>query len=379
MSASTTVPASSAAHSHADTQPAWLESSRFDVTFIWGTAILGLLSGVIIMLKPALLVPVLLADLWLLGYHHVIATYTRLTFDGQSFREHRFLVLGLPWIVLAGTVAAAYFCGIWLVATVYLYWQWFHYTRQSYGIARVYLKKADVSHQESNLAIWAMYLIPAFGILYRSIQPGNEFLLMPVKKLPVLLNEFCFIPIGFAQVGLQVLTALLGIAAFLTLGSWAMFQLQSLNRSRQQSALALYLVSHHLVFLTGYYFLPDINHGWIVINIWHNAQYILFVWWFNAKKFDKGVQPEQYFLSWISQKSALNMVCYFVFTLTLSTAVYWVMTALMHVPPLAAIPTASVVTFQAVNFHHYIVDGIIWKVRKPKIQTAMGLAAEVAH
>jgi hypothetical protein len=37
----------------------------------------------------------LLADLWLLGYHHVVATYTRLAFDTQSLRRNRFLAVDL--------------------------------------------------------------------------------------------------------------------------------------------------------------------------------------------------------------------------------------------------------------------------------------------
>ncbi|MEZ5941736.1 MAG: hypothetical protein R3C18_10105 [Planctomycetaceae bacterium] len=379
MSASPTSAVSPTPIATESNEAGWLESARFDTLFIVWVAALALVSGLIVVANPSLLVPVILADLWLLGYHHVIATYTRLTFDGESFREHRFMVLVLPWLVLAGTVAAAYFIGTWLVATVYLYWQWFHYTRQSYGIARVYMKKADATPEQTNLAIWSMYLVPAFGILYRSIQPGATFLTMPVKKLPVLLHEFLHIPQPLAYSGLQIATAIAAVLAFLSLGGWALTQLTALRTSPKQSALALYLVSHHLIFLAGYFFIDNIDHGWLVINIWHNAQYILFVWWFNAKKFDKGVSTKQYFLSWLSQKSMLNIACYFGFTLVLSTAVYLAIILLMGMPPLAAIPAASIVTFQAINFHHYIVDGLIWKVRKKKIQTAMGLAAEVAH
>ena len=40
----------------------------------------------------------------------------------------------------------------------------------------------------------------------------------------------------------------------------------------------------------------------------------------------------------------------------------------------AAVPLATIIVYQSINFHHYIVDGIIWKVRKQKLQENLGLA-----
>ncbi len=85
----------------------WLRSRGFDLWFILGVATIALLSGLLVVAKPALFGPVLFLDLWLLGYHHVVSTYTRLCFDRTSFLSHRFLILGLPPIVLAATVALA--------------------------------------------------------------------------------------------------------------------------------------------------------------------------------------------------------------------------------------------------------------------------------
>jgi hypothetical protein len=33
------------------------------------------------------------------------------------------------------------------------------------------------------------------------------------------------------------------------------------------------------------------------------------------------------------------------------------------------------VFYQTLNFHHYIVDGRIWKMRKPALQKTLGLNA----
>ena len=37
--------------------------------------------------------------------------------------------------------------------------------------------------------------------------------------------------------------------------------------------------------------------------------------------------------------------------------------------------TVYIVTFQTINFHHYVVDGLIWKARKKTHQKVMGINA----
>ena len=61
----------------------------------------------------------------------------------------------------------------------------------------------------------------------------------------------------------------------------------------------------------------QLNHGWLVLNIWHNAQYILTVWLFNNNRFKEGM---------------------------------------------------------AINFHYYVVDAVIWKVRRKPVQQNFGIA-----
>jgi hypothetical protein len=107
-------------------------------------------------------------------------------FDRTSLREHRFLVLGLPPLVLLGTVSAAWGLGEWSITTTYFYWQWFHYTRQSYGIAQVYRRKSGgLASEREHLSRLAFYLVPLWGILHRSAQEPGLFLGLPLRVLPV--------------------------------------------------------------------------------------------------------------------------------------------------------------------------------------------------
>ncbi|MCK5748118.1 MAG: hypothetical protein KAH44_18010, partial [Oricola sp.] len=36
---------------------------------------------------------------------------------------------------------------------------------------------------------------------------------------------------------------------------------------------------------------------------------------------------------------------------------------------------STVLIYQTINFHHYIVDSLIWKVRKPEIRRNIGLGS----
>ena len=80
---------------------------------------------------------------------------------------------------------------------------------------------------------------------------------------------------------------------------------QAWREGRLAAVHTLYMLTHFTIFSVGYLLIEDITYGWLVINIWHNAQYILFVWMFNTRRFKDGIDPEARFLSYISQPGRL--------------------------------------------------------------------------
>ena len=324
----------------------WLRGLSFDIPFILGVTGLALLSGAIVLANPHLFGVILFLDLWLLGYHHVISTYTRLCFDRQSFAEHKFLLTWLPVIVLVSVVAIAKAFGVWAIATIYLYWQWFHYTRQSWGVSQAYRHRHEGGIPESeNFLKFAFYGVPLFGIAYRVFQQPENFLGFDVW-FPILPGWF---------------VAALGIGATGLMLALVISRFRAWRAGRLPLAHSLYLATHFTIFFAGYFLIDDINYGWLVINIWHNAQYVLFVWMFNTKKFQGGQTKASPLLSLLSQPQ--NWVKYFLFCILLSTTIYLSLDAMG--PALALVGLAPlVIVYQVINFHHYIVDSIIWKRKK---------------
>ena len=54
----------------------WLRGAQFDRFFVLGIASVAIASGLAVVMEPRLFVPILAADLWFLGYHHVVSTFT---------------------------------------------------------------------------------------------------------------------------------------------------------------------------------------------------------------------------------------------------------------------------------------------------------------
>ena len=66
-----------------------------------------------------------------------------------------------------------------------------------------------------------------------------------------------------------------------------------------------------------------------------------------------------------------NVALYFLFGLALTSAIYLALDYLLS--DVMAIGGAVVLVYMTLNFHHYIVDSMIWKARKKPMQKVLGL------
>lgn len=340
-------------------ETAWLAGAKFDGIFIGGILFLAILSGAIVAYDPSLFGIVLFIDLWFLGYHHVIATFTKLAGTAEDRRENRFLIYILPFIVVAGVALFAMTLGIWSIITIYFFWQWYHYVRQSYGISSFYHRKAETPVKEAPwLTQCALWSIPLTGILYRCNQGWDEFL---------------FHPVWLPEVPVFIVSISAVISIFL-LAYWCVNRIVSWYHGTLPLGQTLFLLSHFAAFYIGYIYMSDINIGWLVANVWHNAQYILFVWLYNTKRF--AAKEEEGWLAWASQIKPMRILAYFTVSLIVTTVVYAGISSIYQFSfseNAALLTMFYIVTFQTINFHHYIVDSLIWKARKKKHQQVMGL------
>ena len=197
--------------------------------------------------------------------------------------------------------------------------------------------------------------MPLWGIAYRSYQNPDTFLGSEVFCIPTPLS----------------VVYILGAASLIAAGIWAIRLAWSAFHGQLHYALELYMLTHVAVFAWAYLVIPSVDHGWLVVNVWHNAQYLMIVWMFNNNRFKSGLSHEHQFLSALSQNHAFNIACYLAVCLGITTIVYGVLHWTLHLAPFAGIPLAAMVVYQTINFHHYIVDSLIWKVRRKNIQKTL--------
>src|SRR5215471_16838144 len=247
----------------------WLRSMPFDYSLLGGTTTLAILAGLAVAWRPTLLPMLVALDALLLGRQHVLATYTRLAGDAE-LRRNLLMTLWLPCAVLAVVSATYLVGGARALTTIYLYWQWFHYVRQGHGVERIHARAAGQPRRD-RLTDAVIYLMPLWGVLswsHLGWRQGSTFLGQPVWWAPI--------P--------GVVVHAVSFAALLALALWLVRGLtqERGGPSSLWSARGFYVCSHTLIFVVAYIVLPSVDAGWLVVNVWHNAQYVLIVWLFNT-------------------------------------------------------------------------------------------------
>ena len=334
------------------TQLALLYSRPFDALFIGGIFVMAVASGLFVTWSPDWFVPIMFADLSLLAYHHVIATFTKLAGTADDRRDHvRLIWLGLPAVTLV-TVTVGLLFGSFVIVTVYFYWQWFHYVRQSWGISQRYRAIGGGGQTNSRrfdeLLVWS---VPVWGILNRTVQNPSEFLFMPIwtpSSIPPIVADIA----GLVAIGIVLY--------------WTFTRVIAWRKNELNATHTAFVASHLAVFGLGYVYLDNISHGWLLANIWHNAQYLLFVWVFNRKRFSHASVNKRNAIGWLSQPGWTRAFAYFAVFFIISNLFYTVLGNVAS--DLNAKGYFSSLSFlllfaMTLNFHHYIADSMIWKRR----------------
>jgi hypothetical protein len=322
----------------------WFRNSNFDLILTLGVLALALLLGSIGLISETCFHWVLFIDIWFLAHLHLAAMYTRLVFDRYSFEHYRFLIIGLPPIVLIITAMIVWFTQSFVLITGYYLWQTWHYTRQSYGISRAVGNGQNLLIHDYTPYI--IFLFPISGLLYRAYQSSDVFYGWPIVLPSV--PKWLF------------LTVIL--LSFVILLVWFVQRIKLINTHYQSSkglfTHTLFVFSHVIITMTSYVWVEEITQGWLFINVWHNAQYLVFVWAYQSKQLKGSVSWHAPLLSTIFHSK--NIYMYLGVCLGLGTLFYWLVGVLTYALE-TYIVSVVLIVHMTINFHHYLVDAKIWK------------------
>ncbi|PIF39315.1 hypothetical protein CLV01_1843 [Delftia sp. 60] len=313
----------------------------FDGLFIAGTLALALGMAAMASISPAMLLAIVLVDTWLFANPHVMATLTRIGASMADIRRHRFLIFGLPVIVLGGVVATVLAFEVAGLFTLYFCAQSYHVARQSFGIARAYRRSGMHPFRQDRLAEAVIYLVAAWGLLARCAQAPETFLGYPIQ-LPA-------VPAQAANA--------MGVAAIACSACWLWRQARLALTGNIDWRHDGFVASHAFTCFVAYIWITDITLGWLLINLWHNLQYLLFVWVQNIRR-ERQTQADKASETGLWKNAArYGGVCLALGSM-LYLAIDWAGTQLLWL----GLPTVLIAHF-TLGFHHYLVDGVIWKRR----------------
>jgi hypothetical protein len=326
-----------------------LSERAFVRWFVGAVSLFALSVAAVVAVRPSLWPYVVTADLWLLSFPHVASTFSRTAFRAADRREHRWLLVALPLLSLGGVAAIAGVAGIAALNGGYFFWQTFHYVRQGRGMYRA-LRHANGAEATDPLADWTMYLVALWAVAHRVAQRPTTFLSVPIA-LPV-------IP---AQV--EIVCAITAALAFF---AYALRSVRDalLERCRLEPASSLYLLTQVVIFVAAYVVIDAPSIGWLAVNLWHNAQYLFFVYAWNNRRYahrfhdNPDDQPET--LRWFVAPERWWL--FYAGFAAIGAAMYTVAALLADASvALFGLGATYLVLVHGINAHHYIADMVLWR------------------
>lgn len=294
------------------------------------------------------------------GVPHYGATLLRISATPADRKRY-----AVPALILSGVVLVAFLAGLFspqlgsLEITAYLSLSPWHYAAQNYGLTMLFLRRrgVPVSQGEARLlraSFIASYLLVLLSYHQQGAAGGADPLYFSA-------GGFRFIPVGISLSVVRIAAPALLLIHALVLG----LAVRGLLRRSQAGALVpvLALLGSQLVWFTlpavgillarDHYPASHVALAFIWIAVGHCVQYL----WISAY-YHRQAQPAAEVASYLGQ-------------VTLLGAALWVLPALLFAPgSLGRVPFDAglgLLIAAAVNLHHFGLDGMIWKLRDPRV------------
>lgn len=267
------------------------------------------------------------------------------------------MLLALPLLSIGGVAAIAGVAGIAALNGGYFFWQTFHYVRQGRGMYRA-LRHANGATPTDPLADWTMYLVALWAVAHRAGQRPTSFLSVPIA-LPAIPAQVEFV---------------CAIAAAVALFAYAARSCRDAiaRRERLEPASSLYLLTQVVIFVAAYVVIDSPSIGWLAVNVWHNAQYLFFVYAWNNRRYahrfhdNPDEQPDA--LRWFVAPERWWLF-YAVFA-AIGAAIYTVAALIADASvALFGLGATYLVLVHGINAHHYIADMVLWRAPRTRDAT----------
>jgi hypothetical protein len=290
-------------------------------------------------------------SLLVLGPHYA-ATYRRAYSSADIVRAHPVVTLAAPVALAAGAVAAAaspagfgpfYFL-------VYVLWAGYHYSGQSLGLAMLFPLRQGVrldarEKRLLSLPLYASWLLSVLGLFIPHAPVRNE-------AYDIVKQRFMAAPLpGW------VMPAAIGTALASLLGV-AVVARERRRRGQPLPAATYGIIAAQVIWFAGGLWSPFFNI--VLVPVFHSLQYLALTSWHHMRPASVGAAPLRRFAAYLSALLMLGLAI----NPGLPRLALW-LAGTPATPAAALAAVAAVIT--ALNLHHFLLDGRIWRMRERRV------------
>lgn len=284
----------------------------------------------------------------LCNWPHFAATNYRLYHSRENMRQYPMTAYVVPialafmvWLAFTWPASAAP-----ILVQLYVFWSPYHYSGQSTGISMLYAKRSGIILGLTE--IWALkgFIYGTFltSFALRASKPGiGTFYGIPFPSL----NLPAWVPVA-----LHVLMWICGGVFALLIAKWC-WQ----NKRIIPPIILLPAIAQYFWFVKA----MDLNSFLEFVPFFHGMQYLLIAWAMQLKEKmnENEIAPTKAFVRSESLRwMAINIAG--------GAFLFWVLPKFFGAHEMA-FGTAAAVIVSAVQIHHFFVDGVIWRLRNPKV------------
>ena len=293
----------------------------------------------------------------LVNYPHYAATYYRVYRRWGDVKQYALETLWIPVLLIgigalcllnpANKALSSWYCA------GYLFFAGWHYSGQSYGIALIFSRKNGF---ELNNLQKLLFLLPLYLAYLYPIVRLNSVLGTPTDLWGV----------AIPTLGLPAwVPNLFGVAFYTSFIAYMLFTFYIHHTQNKwlPGIVQVVVFSHILWFCEGSMMAGFMNF----VPFFHCLQYLLITTYFhfreNRTKSDSGTA--------FNYLKSRRFAVYYLLLLMLGGVLFIAVPHALSWGGISSFALASAIVVSFLNMHHFVLDGAIWKLRRPEIGQAL--------
>ncbi len=288
---------------------------------------------------------------WICNWPHFSATSHRLYRSRATISQYPLTALATPALMLCA-VAAAFAWPLTAapaLVKLFLLWSPYHFSGQTLGIGLLYARRSGFEIRPLERRALAGFIFGTFAVQTARAETGS--------------SGSNFYGVWYPTLGLPG-----WVSSVLLVGMWAcaaLFVLQLAWRYRRERRIVPWIVV--LPAVTQYVWFAATPAGGfsVFVPFFHSLQYLLIAWAVNLKERlgEDARIPSRWFVWSASARWALLNVCG-------GAVLFWVLPRVGATAG-ANLAFSTAVMLSAVQIHHFFVDGVIWKLKNPRVHSPL--------